>query len=556
MDLFSTLRLYQTSKELSNAKYASTHSPSHTRTSCFLLPTYPFVLSFNYILSCANTPSYLVPRPPSLSPCGHILCLHCLQDWFRAAPIDPSDQMEIDSETDEPLPLTQRRKTCPCCRARVKERPVRSFVVRGLVEVIKKAKSAKEAQAAAASARAAASAGMGESANVVRDSSPPPEMEGDDPWEGIFEEPYSSEEESGDDDDDDEDEDEDGSDIEEDENDMEMVTSEDDERAMGTGMAEDDDEEDDDDDDGAEMTDGANMDESGTGRRVTVFEWFASRAGRGRGNLNGNANEDANASADQGESDEEDGASVYVSGSEGGAAVGSDEHEHSGSGMDDGEGQNQDDNDSDDDSSTYSNSSDEDYPGPWISPSWEPPLHHPSSTLITSQLPHSHPHPHSPHLTQQIQLLSRGVTNEMLRLYPGRWRYTHEEGIVMREFGVEIWLGWNLRLRENEGEGVDEEGSGAERFFRRIWEEMYEGRPERWRREPIPNPPTPPLNTHSLGRRGGRRGGAVGGRLSEGGGVGPVTERVVRLIRADREVEYESSDSEADYGQDQEDMDQ
>jgi hypothetical protein len=95
----------------------------------------------------------------SLSPCGHVLCQRCLQDWFRNAPI-PQEEMNVD----EPLPLVLRRKSCPFCRAAIQSRPLPLFILKSLLSVLAKGNSG----GATGSPR----------------PSPPPDLE--DPWAEIF----------------------------------------------------------------------------------------------------------------------------------------------------------------------------------------------------------------------------------------------------------------------------------------------------------------------------------------------------------------------------------
>lgn len=95
----------------------------------------------------------------SLSPCGHVLCQGCLQDWFRNAPV-PQDEMNVD----EPLPLILRKKTCPFCRAVIRSRPLPLFVLKNLLSILAKGKS--------------------RGATTVPGTSPPPDLE--DPWAEIF----------------------------------------------------------------------------------------------------------------------------------------------------------------------------------------------------------------------------------------------------------------------------------------------------------------------------------------------------------------------------------
>ncbi|KAF8343472.1 hypothetical protein F5887DRAFT_328061 [Amanita rubescens] len=63
----------------------------------------------------------LLDEPYVLSPCGHVFCLHCLQEWFRRSPAAYYD----DEENLGPPILS-----CPCCRTRVTHRPIPLFVLR------------------------------------------------------------------------------------------------------------------------------------------------------------------------------------------------------------------------------------------------------------------------------------------------------------------------------------------------------------------------------------------------------------------------------------------
>lgn len=125
-----------------------------------------------------------------LSPCGHVLCQTCLQEWFRSAPAS-DDEMFDDSNPD---PLLYRKKICPVCRTVVRARPIPLFVLKNIADLLEKAKGSNH------------------------QISPVPEIDSVDPWAGIFfelaSEPSDSEEDDSDDDDD-EDEDEDDEDEEE-----------------------------------------------------------------------------------------------------------------------------------------------------------------------------------------------------------------------------------------------------------------------------------------------------------------------------------------------------
>ena len=116
---------------------------------------------------------------PSLSPCGHVLCQTCLQEWFRAAPVN-EDDMYIDD-----APLIFRKKSCPCCRATVLSRPLPVFLVKSLISTLDRAKAPAGAH----------------------EASPPPDL--DDPWTDIFPPPRGPESEDSDQDDADDDDDED-----------------------------------------------------------------------------------------------------------------------------------------------------------------------------------------------------------------------------------------------------------------------------------------------------------------------------------------------------------
>jgi len=119
----------------------------------------------------------------SLSPCGHILCVTCLQEWFRKAPA-VDNEMYDDSDPDY---LLRRRKTCPCCRTNVRHRPIPVFMIKAVVAAIAKMKGP---QTGALLGRDLAS----------NDS---------DPWEGLFPDDDEEIDDYGATDDEDEDEDED-----------------------------------------------------------------------------------------------------------------------------------------------------------------------------------------------------------------------------------------------------------------------------------------------------------------------------------------------------------
>jgi len=101
----------------------------------------------------------------------------CLQQWFRKAPANDDDMYD----DDDPEYLMSRIKSCPCCRATVRNRPVPVFIVKSLAVALAKGKDAKG------------------SVSVAR-ASPPPSPEAD-PWVGLF--PPVGEDGFGEDDDDD-----------------------------------------------------------------------------------------------------------------------------------------------------------------------------------------------------------------------------------------------------------------------------------------------------------------------------------------------------------------
>ncbi|KAH8104038.1 hypothetical protein BXZ70DRAFT_679542 [Cristinia sonorae] len=100
----------------------------------------------------------ILARPYGLSPCGHVLCMGCLQEWFRTAAPNEED-MDDDNMPDA---LVYRKKICPVCRTVVRSRPIPLFVVKSIAGALEKHK----ANSAAA-----------------RRASPLPEA---DPWAGIF----------------------------------------------------------------------------------------------------------------------------------------------------------------------------------------------------------------------------------------------------------------------------------------------------------------------------------------------------------------------------------
>ena len=67
-------------------------------------------------------------KPYALAPCGHLACHSCLVNWFTALP--PNNRPAP--------PAIRRRKTCPHCRAVVRERPVEVWGVKGIARAVGK----------------------------------------------------------------------------------------------------------------------------------------------------------------------------------------------------------------------------------------------------------------------------------------------------------------------------------------------------------------------------------------------------------------------------------
>ncbi|KAG0698228.1 hypothetical protein DFH29DRAFT_942389 [Suillus ampliporus] len=124
----------------------------------------------------------LLLKPYALSPCGHVLCVSCLQEWFKKAP--PGDDEMYDD--DDPDFLLYRKKTCPCCRGNIRHRPIPVFIVKSIASALLKVR------------------GLSPNTSSPTAGSPAADT---DPWEGLFQPDDEIEDYGSDDDDDEEDDD-------------------------------------------------------------------------------------------------------------------------------------------------------------------------------------------------------------------------------------------------------------------------------------------------------------------------------------------------------------
>ncbi|KAM5536824.1 hypothetical protein V8D89_009542 [Ganoderma adspersum] len=72
----------------------------------------------------------LMHRPYALAPCGHSACYQCLVNWFKAPP--------PDVPPDEVVSVLHRKKTCPHCRAIVRDRPIEIWSLKEMVATLVK----------------------------------------------------------------------------------------------------------------------------------------------------------------------------------------------------------------------------------------------------------------------------------------------------------------------------------------------------------------------------------------------------------------------------------
>lgn len=67
-------------------------------------------------------------KPYALAPCGHVACYDCLVQWFNAPPADNRPA----------IPTIVRKKTCPHCRAVVRDRPAEIWTIKNLAHLVGK----------------------------------------------------------------------------------------------------------------------------------------------------------------------------------------------------------------------------------------------------------------------------------------------------------------------------------------------------------------------------------------------------------------------------------
>ncbi|KAK7053053.1 E3 ubiquitin ligase [Paramarasmius palmivorus] len=74
----------------------------------------------------------LLYKPYALAPCGHVACHSCLVSWFTSP--QPHDGAIEDAH--QPRTFYTRKKTCPHCRAIVRERPVEVWAIKNIVTAL------------------------------------------------------------------------------------------------------------------------------------------------------------------------------------------------------------------------------------------------------------------------------------------------------------------------------------------------------------------------------------------------------------------------------------
>ncbi|KAK1218613.1 E3 ubiquitin ligase [Marasmius sp. AFHP31] len=73
----------------------------------------------------------LLYKPYALAPCGHTACHSCLVNWFTSIPTHDGAPVG-----HRPHTFYNRKKTCPHCRAVVRERPVEVWAIKNIVSTL------------------------------------------------------------------------------------------------------------------------------------------------------------------------------------------------------------------------------------------------------------------------------------------------------------------------------------------------------------------------------------------------------------------------------------
>ncbi|KAI0267263.1 hypothetical protein BC834DRAFT_870447 [Gloeopeniophorella convolvens] len=108
----------------------------------------------------------LLHKPFALSPCGHVSCYSCLVNWFKA-----------DQRPDEPeRGRIFRKKTCPQCRAAVRDRPIEAWNVKDMVVAVVKSGLAPDFPPVLES----------DTLEVASEGSSHSYTQPNDPWQNIF----------------------------------------------------------------------------------------------------------------------------------------------------------------------------------------------------------------------------------------------------------------------------------------------------------------------------------------------------------------------------------
>ncbi|KAK7042461.1 RING-type domain-containing protein [Favolaschia claudopus] len=117
---------------------------------------------FSHSLTCQVCLD-LLHKPYALAPCGHIACYNCLVAWFTSEPEDHH--------------MGPKRKTCPNCRATIRERPVEVWNIKEMVGALSKSGLVDVPSTAPPPAPALP-------------GPPPPAGAPHDPWHNIFRYPH------------------------------------------------------------------------------------------------------------------------------------------------------------------------------------------------------------------------------------------------------------------------------------------------------------------------------------------------------------------------------